>query len=162
MKREMGASGGPGTAGAALLVALLMLTVLGVLSSMFMMYLAGDFREAHLRRGSQSAFNLAEAGMEKALWELYQPGSSYRGESGTQFGEGAFTVKVLDEDEGAGRRIVVSEGCVPAVSPRVKKTIRAVVTVDEKRIRGASSSRPDAVVLLSWKELSEGEITSLP
>lgn len=77
---------------------------------------------------SSKAYRLAEAGIEKAMYE-FNTGAAYTGETNTTLGDGAFTVTVTTID--ANNKRITATGYYPnSVSPTETKTISAVVSVD--------------------------------
>lgn len=75
------------------------------------------------------AFNLAEAGVEKARYELTKIGLAYRGESGTSLGKGTFSVVITPVDS-AGQVEILSIGTVQGPrSIQVEKKIRVLVQI---------------------------------
>jgi hypothetical protein len=77
---------------------------------------------------SSKAFRTAEAGMEKAMFEL-NSGNSYSGETNVTFGEGTFTVAVTSLDTNNKR--ITATGYIPnSISPVSTKTISATVSLD--------------------------------
>ncbi len=86
---------------------------------------------AYLKFGSNSvmreqAVNMAEAAVDKALWQLNQTGGSYAGETNTAIGtSGTFTVVVTDKSPGI--KTITATGFTPnAATPKEKQ----VITVD--------------------------------
>ncbi|MBI4088900.1 hypothetical protein HY415_02285 [Candidatus Kaiserbacteria bacterium] len=77
---------------------------------------------------STQALALAEAGIDKAVYELNQNGS-YTGESGTALGNGTFTVLVASVDSNTKR--ITATGSVPnSATPTAIKVVRANVSID--------------------------------
>jgi hypothetical protein len=78
------------------------------------------------------AFNLAEAGIEKALYELSKPGSDYQGEKETSLGRGIFSVTLRPLDS-IGQVEILATGTVQGPqSTQVEKKIRILVQVEDK------------------------------
>lgn len=74
------------------------------------------------------AQTIAEAGIDKAVYELNQSGS-YTGESGTSLGAGMFTTSVAAVN--SSTKSITSTGYVPnAVKPTAKRTIKVNVGVN--------------------------------
>lgn len=117
-------------------VALILITA--VFSSLFILI------GASLNRGSSEyflttrsylnevAFNLAEAGVEKALYELSKPESNYQGETETLLENGTFSVMVKPLDS-TGQVEILSTGTVQdARFPKVEKKLRAIVQIEDR------------------------------
>lgn len=78
------------------------------------------------------ALALAEAGIEKAAYELNENGT-YSGETGTVLSPGQFTVTVTTID-GSTKRITAT-GYVPnTTSPRATRTVKATLNIDSNVI----------------------------
>ncbi|HWP45572.1 MAG TPA: hypothetical protein VNM22_00290 [Candidatus Limnocylindrales bacterium] len=78
------------------------------------------------------AFNLAEAGVEKALHELSKSESNYQGETETLLGNGTFSV-ILKPLDSAGQVEILSTGTVQGARfLKVEKKIRVVVQIEDK------------------------------
>jgi Tfp pilus assembly protein PilX len=77
---------------------------------------------------SVSALSYAEAGINKALWEINQAASSYTGESNnTELGGGAFDVE-LSVACGLNCKLIIATGYVPTKANYLaKKTVRVKV-----------------------------------
>lgn len=84
------------------------------------------------RIAEAQALQLAEAGIEKAVYELNQSGS-YTGESDTALIPGTFTVSVSAVD--ASTKVVTATGYVPDdSSPRGQKTVKARVSTNPQTV----------------------------
>ena len=129
--------------GSALLTAIIFIVVLGTLVSAFLSNILAAHSSAKRSYQCQVAFNLAEAGIDKALAELSQPRSTYNGEKDTPLGEGVFSVFVSTSNESPGEKVIISTGCFPdSIKPKVKKTIE--VTVLRRR---------KSLLITSWREI---------
>ncbi len=94
---------------------------------------------AFLRFGSNSimreqAINLAEAAIDKSLWQLNQTAGTYTGESNTAIGTtGTFTVAVTDKSPGI--KTITATGFVPnAASPKEKQIIQVDTSISSDTI----------------------------
>ena len=77
---------------------------------------------------STQALQLAEAGMDQAVYQLNQD-SSYTGETGTPLGNGTFTVIVTNIDSSTKR--IIATGYIPnAANPSAYRTVKATVSVN--------------------------------
>lgn len=81
---------------------------------------------------NEQATNLAEAGLEKALWQLNQTAGSYTGEANTTLGtSGTFTVSVANN--GSNLKTITSTGFVPnSTKPRSKRTIKVDTAINSQ------------------------------
>jgi len=78
------------------------------------------------------AFNLAEAGVEKALYEVSKPGSDYRGEKETPLGRGIFSVTLRPLDPAGSLEILATGTVQGPQSTQVEKKLRVLVQVEDK------------------------------
>lgn len=78
----------------------------------------------------EQASSLAEAGIDRALWQLNKTAGSYTGETNTPLGTtGTFTVAVTNKS--SSLKTITATGFVPdAASPRSKRTIKVDVAID--------------------------------
>lgn len=78
----------------------------------------------------EQATYIAEAGIERALWQLNETAGSYTGEVNTQLGQtGTFTVAI--ENKSTNLKTITSTGFVPsAQNPRAKRTIKVDTVID--------------------------------
>ena len=119
---------GSNNRGMALFMALCLLVVMGGLASIFVLNITYTLSFFHKQLKSQTAFNLAEAGIESAIWNLSRPKSEYQGEKDTGLGEGTFTVTVEKSETGAGHVKVISRGFYPdSVNPKSECTLMAIL-----------------------------------
>ncbi len=93
--------------GFALLIVLLVMTALAAVLSALVISLTTDLRQTAVRVNDSKAFWLAEAGIEKATWDLKTPsGSGGQGENWTtagtgtmeSFGDGTYNMMVVNWD----------------------------------------------------------------
>src|SRR3990167_4752055 len=114
--------------GQILIIAIIFLAVILVLSAALFTSVAGFLRFGSNSILREQATNLAEAGVDKAIWQLNENPSGYSGETNTSLGTtGTFTVTI--EDKSATKEIT-STGYVPNVNaPRAKRTIKVKATV---------------------------------
>ncbi len=120
--------------GQMLVIAVIFITVALVLTTSLFSRLA-----AFLKFGSNSilreqALNVAEAGIDNALWQLNKTAGAYTGESNTQVGStGTFTVTVTNKN--ANVKIITATGYIPNnTNPRAKKTIKANAVINTSTI----------------------------
>jgi hypothetical protein len=85
---------------------------------------------AQSKRAAQTlvAQSLCDAGIEKALWELNESGGTYVGETGISFATGSLDIAI----SGSGDvRDVYATAYVPADNPKVERTIRSKIVVEQ-------------------------------
>ncbi len=130
--------------GSAILTAIIFIAVLGTMVSAFLSNILAAHSSAKRSYQCQIAFNLAEAGIDKALTELSQSRSTYNGEKDTCLGQGAFSVSVSTSNESPKEKIITSTGYLPdSIKPKVKKTIEVTV-----------QRRGKSLLITSWREIS--------
>ena len=112
---------------------ILLLTL--VVSSIVMTVAVGFFNyhatAVHAERfafASAQARTLAEAGIDKAVYELNQNGS-YAGESNTALGNGKFSISIADIGSGS-KRITVTSSVPNTANPTATKIVQATLGVD--------------------------------
>jgi hypothetical protein len=112
-------------------ILLLVIVFTGVFLTMLGGIVAYAASYAKLQRntiGSAQALTLAEAGLDKAVYEL-NADLSYAGESNTALGNGTITISVADLG-GDTKRVTVT-GYVPnSTSPIAQKTVKATISID--------------------------------
>jgi hypothetical protein len=115
-------------AGQMILFALFFLLVLVTASTALVGYTTLQIKGSRQAYSQTQAQALAEAGIEKAIYELNQNGN-YAGESNTSLGAGTFSITIASID-GNNKRITAT-GYVPNSSaPVSSKTIKATATID--------------------------------
>lgn len=81
----------------------------------------------------EQATNLAEAGLEKALWQLNETTGAYSGETDTALGIGTFTTTIIEKS--ASLKTITATGYIPnAAAPRAKRTIKADALIGTQSI----------------------------
>ncbi len=129
--------------GSALITALIFITILGMLASAFLYNILATNSSFKRTSNLQVAFNLAEAGIDKAIAELSRSSSTYSGEEDTPLGEGTFSVSVLTSEEEAGEMLIISTGYIPhSPGSKAKRTVKATVR-----------RRDSSLVITSWREV---------
>lgn len=111
-----------------LLLALVVSSIVMAVTTAFIGYFSSALRAERASFASTQALALAEAGIDKAIYELNQNGS-YSGESDTALGGGVFSVVVASVD-GNTKRISVTASVPDASDPIVTKTVKATATID--------------------------------
>lgn len=131
--------------GSALIVALTFLGVLMMATSAFIATVLSIARAQSEDELKTRSFYAADAGVTYALWKLEQQGEEYGGEPNVQFGDGSFTIEVLEHPADPAQKLVLSKAQLndyPA--ERTQQQIRAVVKLE----RAGETSR---LLLLSWR-----------
>jgi Tfp pilus assembly protein PilX len=107
--------------------AVVLLLVVALLS-----FVTFQYKLVRRSTGQAQALSIAEAGVDKAIRELNQS-SSYAGESGTDFGQGEFTIEI----SGTGsERTITSTGSIPdETSPRYQKIIRVQAEISTDNVQ---------------------------
>ena len=109
-------------------IGLVFFTILMIFSVAILVYVSTYIKSERQNISKVQALQLAEAGIDKAAYELNQ-NSSYTGESNTALGNGNFTIAVADVDSEHKR--VTSVGTVPySGSKSASSTIKAVLAID--------------------------------
>ena len=136
--------GAKGQKGMAVIVALVITVVLVTL--VLALSATVHYHRNWFRKSSYAtrAFHLAEAGIDKALFELSEEGREYRGEEETSLGEGNFTVTVEEKGEVI---IIESKGKIlrPA-GEAVTRTVELHCSLE----RDSQGNRK--IKMESWKE----------
>ena len=85
----------------------------------------------------EQASNLAEAGVDYAIWKLNETGGSYTGESNIAVGTtGVFTVQIQEKSPPNPQlKTIIATGFVPdSTNPRAKRTIKLDTSIDSTTI----------------------------
>jgi len=115
--------------GAALVIVLSILFILGILTSTLVAHLAATLRIIETKRNRVKAFHIAEGGIQKALWELAR-NPDYQGEAETALGSGFFTVRFEKIKGEMNSLCIISTGRLDKVDARhPQQTISAVVEI---------------------------------
>ena len=115
-------------AGQALIISILFLVVVLVLVSTLMEFVGLNVRGTRSAVAKEQALQLAEAGIDKAVWELNQTAGAYTGENGTVLGTGVFDVSVSDIS-GSVKEITAT-GHVPSkTNQRATRQVRVKVNI---------------------------------
>jgi hypothetical protein len=80
--------------GATLVVVLVLIAFILILLGTILTKLENDMASGNVTYRNLQALNLAEAGVEKAIYELNRTNGAYTGEKNTNLGAGKFTVTV--------------------------------------------------------------------
>lgn len=118
--------------GFVLIFSLVVGAVLFTIAAAFTGLVATSIKVARYDRHAAEALALAEAGMDKAIYELNQS-ASYTGESNTVLGGGNFTIEVSGVDSNT-KRIQVTGRVPSAASPLAERSITATASVDSSLV----------------------------
>lgn len=114
--------------GSILLLALIVSSIVMTVTVSFFNYYASAVRAGRYALASAQARSLAEAGIDKAVYELNQNGG-YSGESNTALGNGTFSVSVASINNNT-KRVTVT-GVVPnSARPTATKVVQTNVSID--------------------------------
>jgi len=116
--------------GQILVIALVFLTVIAILSASLFTRTANFVSFGSRSIGKEQANSLAEAGLEKAFWQLNQTAGSYTGEANTTLGTvGTFTTTI--QNKSGNLKTITATGYVPnATKPKSKRVIKVDVGID--------------------------------
>ncbi len=120
--------------GQIIIVGIIFLSVVLVLASSLFNRVSNFMNFSSSSIINEQANNLAEAGIEKAIWQLNQTAGSYTGEADTTLGAtGTFTVTITNKN--SSLKTITATGFVPSsTKPRAKRTIKVDATVDSTQI----------------------------
>ena len=130
--------------GVAILIVVIFLGILSVLTSALIANVGRNWTEMKHRNLSVQSFWLAEAGIEKAIFEMGRKGTAYTGEE-IKLREGTFIVTVRE----TGNNLYEISSIGKTGNHRVKKTIITTVLLEEK------SSQEFVVIKKQWKLIDE-------
>jgi len=135
-----------GNRGTALIVALVFLSVLSIMTTVFVSNLISSSNFESSFEAKTKSFYIAEAGLNHALWELARAGDQYNGETGIPFGEGYFYVVVENHATVPNAKVVTSRAQLSGYAEnRTLQEVRAVVIM-----RDTGEGRFE-VSMNSWK-----------
>lgn len=113
--------------GQIIIIALIFMLVILVLVGALMNFVIQNVNATRRAVAGEQALQLADAGIDKAVWQLNQTAGAYTGETNTAFGSGVFDV-VVTSISGTEKEIT-STGYVPnKTSPVVRRQVKANVT----------------------------------
>jgi len=113
--------------GYVLVLALIFLGIFFTVGSTYLSSVTTFARSARYDVASAQALSLAEAGIDKAAYQLNQ-NASYSGENNTALGSGVFTITVSTID--SSTKLITATGFVPSSSsPLATKTIKVKIGV---------------------------------
>ncbi len=114
--------------GYVLVLALVVSAVITTVTAGFLNYYTGAIQASRFSLASAQALSLAEAGIDKAVYELNR-NSGYLGENETALGNGTFRISVATVNGNTKR--LIATGFVPnSTRPVATKEVRANVSID--------------------------------
>lgn len=115
--------------GQILVITIVLLAVILVLSASLFSKVTSFIRFGSNSVMHEQAVNLAEAAIDKALWQLNQTGGTYTGETDTALGtSGTFTITVTDKSPGI--KTITATGSIPnGSSPAEKQTVQVDTSI---------------------------------
>ena len=111
-----------------LLLVLIVSAVVTTITAGFFNYYTSAIRAERFALASSQAFALAEAGIDKAVYELNQNGS-YVGETNTALGNGVFSVSIANIGSNM-KRVTVTSFVPNSVNPTATKEVQATIGID--------------------------------
>lgn len=115
--------------GQVLIITIILLVVILVFSASLFTRVTSFLRFGSNSIMREQAINLAEAAIDKSLWQLNQTGGTYSGETNTAVGTtGTFTVTVTDKSPGI--KTITATGYVPNANfPKEKQVIKVDASI---------------------------------
>lgn len=133
--------------GAALILALTFLSVLMIMTSVFLSNVISSSNfEATFEAQTRSLY-IAEAGLNHAMWKLGQLGKDYTGESGLRFADGRFDISITNGRDNQKKVILCTARLDGSVAARTERKVRAIVTLGNPQGGGSK------VTIESWEKL---------
>jgi Tfp pilus assembly protein PilX len=118
--------------GQIILIGLVFFGILVLFSAAILSYISTNLKSESQNIAKVQALQLAEAGIDKAAYELNQD-SNYSGESNTALGGGTFTISVSMVN--SSTRAITSTGYVPDSSnPKAVRTVKTTLTINNNVI----------------------------
>jgi type II secretory pathway component PulK len=99
-----------------------MMSLAFILCAMLLDSSSQEYLNAANLRDAIAARNFAEAGIQRALYELNFGAEQSVNLENIALGKGAYSVRLSTVE---GKPMLISTGSVPAEKPRIKKTVRA-------------------------------------
>lgn len=119
--------------GTALIVALMFLSVLSIMTTVFVSNLISSSNFESAFEAKTKSFYIAEAGLNHALWKLGQAGDQYDGETGVPFGEGYFDISVRSHSDSPDKKVVISRAQLSGYADsQTLQEVRAVLTLRDR------------------------------
>ncbi len=116
------------TRGSVLVFALIVSSIIMTVTTGFFNYFGSAVHAERVALASSQARALAEAGIDKAIYELNQ-NSSYSGESNVSLGAGTYSISVASID-GNTKRITATGNVPNSTNPTATKIVQASASID--------------------------------
>src|SRR5258708_39868427 len=114
--------------GQIIIISVVIVAILTLIAGSLLTYTALQLRASRKAIAHNQTLNLAEAGLDKALYELNQ-NPNYSGESNTALGNGTFSVSISSIDSNNKR--ITATGYIPnSASPTASTTVKGTVSID--------------------------------
>ncbi|MFH1859651.1 MAG: hypothetical protein ABH870_01355 [bacterium] len=107
------------------ILAVVICTVLSILSHILITNISAEYLKCKRMEDKLYAFNLAEAGIEKAIWNL-KKGNKYTGESDTPLGKGKFSVNL---EEKGSMIYITSTGYIQKT--KAKEKVKVIIDKED-------------------------------
>lgn len=118
--------------GYVLVLTLVFLGIFFTVATAYLSFITSSARAARASIASAQALSLAEAAIDKAVYELNQS-TSYSGESNITLGDGVFTISVSSVD--SSTKLITASATVPnSTNPVATKTVKAKVAISSALI----------------------------
>ncbi len=134
--------------GAALILALTFLSVLMIMTSVFVSNVISSSNFESTFEAQTRSLYIAEAGLSHAMWKLGQLGTDYKGESGVRFADGQFDISIKDWPDNQRKKAILCTARLDgSLAARTERRIRAIVTLGDSQGGGSK------VKIVSWEKL---------
>lgn len=118
-----------GRSGQVIIIALIFMTVILVLVGALVTFVGQEAKIARNSLAAEQALQLADAGIEKAVWQLNETAGGYSGETGTVLGTGVFDVSVA-AISGSVKEITATGYAPSNTNPRATRRIKVKVSTE--------------------------------
>lgn len=131
--RDLRVGAHPRQSGQILIISLIFMVVVATLTGALLSFVGQSLFATRLAMAREQALQLADAGIEKAIWQLNETAGGYSGEAGTALGGGVFDVSVLNIS--GNTKEITAIGYVPnKAAPRATRKVKAQVTIDSTTV----------------------------
>ena len=119
--------------GQVLIIAVIFLSVILLLVAGLSGYVLQNARAGRTAFTSEQALQLADAGIDRAVWQLNQTAGAYAGETGTVLGAGTFTVAVANISSSV-KELTATAYIPNSANPIVTKQEKVQVAIDQTTV----------------------------
>jgi Tfp pilus assembly protein PilX len=121
------------SSGQIMILSIIFLVVVMTLVSALLSYVFLNVRATRIAVAKEQALQLAEAAIDKAVWQLNQTAGGYTGETGTILGAGVFDTSISNLS--SSLREITATGYIPnKAAPQVTKQIKVRVSIDTTNV----------------------------